>query len=56
MDKRATLRDKITDFWYVLIDFIEWYRDPKRTDWNFVVFTNSYGDIVSYCKRESTNE
>jgi hypothetical protein len=51
MNKKATLRDKIVDFWYVLIDFAAWYRDPNRTDWEFVVFTNSYGDIISYWSR-----
>jgi hypothetical protein len=48
MDNKATLRDKIVDLWYVFLDFLEWYRDPQRGDWNFVVFTNRYGDILSY--------
>jgi len=48
VNKKPTLRSKIIDFWYIFIDFIEWYRDPKRTDWNFVVFTNRYGEVLSY--------
>ena len=46
--KKSTRLDKLIDFWYVLTGFIEWYRDPERTGWNYVVFTNTYGDILAY--------